>query len=99
MGGSRSANCRIILSQERDSHEREKRQSYGEERKSDERVGDGAMIFDDGQRVAGKNLGDHVYIGKHGADGGGKDHDASGLAGEESFANERASDAVGNGIH
>jgi len=62
-------------------------------------VSDGAVVLDDGERVAGKNLSDDVDVRKHRADRRGKDGNACRATREKTFANERAGNAVGYGVH
>jgi hypothetical protein len=62
-------------------------------------MSEGAMIFDDGQRVAGENFLNDVNIGKHGARGGCESCDAAVTLREKAFADERADDSVSYGVH
>ena len=60
---------------------------------------DSAMIFDDGERIAGDGVGDRINVRKNGAERGGEDSDAAVALGEISFAEQSAGDAVGYRVH
>ena len=60
---------------------------------------DPAMIFHDGERIAGKSFFDDIHIRQHGAESGGKYGDASLALRKISFADERADDAVSYRVH
>ena len=62
-------------------------------------MGDGAMIFDDGQRIAGENFLNDVHIGKHRARRGGESRDAAVTLRKKALADERANDSVSYRVH
>src|SRR5580698_3798105 len=82
-----------------ESRAREPRQQRGEQRQGDERMGDGAVIFDDGKRIAREDFLHDVNIRKHRTDGGGKSCDAAVTLREKAFADKRADNSVSYGVH
>jgi hypothetical protein len=62
-------------------------------------MGDGAMIFDDGERIAREDFLNDVNVWKHGAGGGCESCDAAVAFRKKAFTDERADDSVSYGVH
>src|SRR5580658_4478339 len=77
----------------------EPRKKRSEKRQCDERVGDGAMIFDDRERIAREDFLDDINIREHRAYGGGKSCDAAVTLREKALADKRADNSVSYGVH
>src|SRR5580692_8737814 len=73
--------------------------AFAKKRQCDERVGDGAMIFDDRERVAREDFLDDINIREHRAYGGGKSCDAAVTLREKALADKRADNSVSYGVH